>query len=59
MNPECPDCKTLMIKSHNEYYCPKCGLVIEDIELIANYDADRTFSQPWMANFSQTIISDK
>jgi len=58
MNPICTVCKVTMRRSFpaNEYYCPKCGLVIEGFNLVPSYDKERgPFVQPWMANLPQTM----
>ncbi len=60
MNPLCPNCETIMARGHNEYYCPKCGLVIDDHRLEPAYDKERgPFVQPWMANLPQTMPAEQ
>ena len=44
----------------NEYYCIKCGLVVEGFNLQPAYEEDRgPFVYPWRANLSQTKPVDK
>ncbi len=60
MNPICPRCKVLMYKSSQEYYCPKCGLVIEDFNLQPEFDKERgSFAFPYLANLPQTMLAGK
>ncbi len=43
-----------------EYYCPNCGLVEQDFNLMPAYDDGRGPAlQPWMQNLPQTIPAEQ
>jgi len=58
MNPLCSICEVLMRRNvhRNEYYCPKCGLVVEGFNFMPAYEEGRgPFVPAWMANLPQTL----
>ena len=54
----CSECGSEMKKSHKEYYCPKCGLVVDLIDYVHICDFDQYSHGPavnsWQANMRQT-----
>lgn len=54
MNPLCPECKLVTVFDKSEFYCPKCGLVIEDFNLMPVFEKRSPGIAFWRCNLSQT-----